>query len=332
MSMKEGKYDTPAAYQNGNSEDSPTSNNTTTGEKRIRKEDPQNAGNATESSEDKAIYEYLTFRTDLPLPPILGPRPEVEDETTLLDANHLPKNFPTAPDLTPYQDPMAWSQSRKRFMTWLSRCVTITAAWAAGAYIEPADELTKAWGISHVAYNTGITIFTCGFAVAPMILARFSEINGRRPVFITTGIVFVIGQIGCAVTESFSGMLISRFITGVGGSTFSTMVGGILADIWANHERNTPMTIFTGATMLGTGLGPLVSGFLAQNTSWRWVFYLQAILAATLIALITAFFRETRGSILLSRKAAVLNKWYSAMGIVQLFSCIFVSCTSVRLL
>lgn len=38
-----------------------------------------------------------------------------------------------------------------------------------------------------------------------------------------------------------------------GLATFSTMVGGILADVWITAERNTPMVLFTGATLLGTG-------------------------------------------------------------------------------
>ena len=60
-----------------------------------------------------------------------------------------------------------------------------------------------------------------------MVLAPFSEINGRRPVFIVSGLLFVLAQLFCAVTRLFSGMLIARFLAGVGGSTFSTMVGGV---------------------------------------------------------------------------------------------------------
>lgn len=65
-----------------------------------------------------------------------------------------------------------------------------------------------------------------------------------------------------------------------------------------------------GAAMFGTGLGPLCSGFLAQNTSWRWIFYVQVMSCGFLILLVILFFKETRGSVLLSRKARLLNQWY----------------------
>ena len=77
-----------------------------------------------------------------------------------------------------------------------------------------------------------ITVFTSGFAIAPMVLAPFSELNGRRPVFIATGLLFVICQLCCAVTRSFGGMLAARFFVGVGGSTFSTLVGGCVSDMY----------------------------------------------------------------------------------------------------
>ena len=96
----------------------------------------------------------------------------------------------------------------------------------------------------------------------------------------------------------------------VGGSTFSTMVGGVVSDIYHTEERNTPMALFSGAVLFGTGLGPLCSGFLAQNLSWRWVFYIQIITCGVCILAVIVFFKETRGSVLLSRKAQVLNRWY----------------------
>ncbi len=79
------------------------------------------------------------------------------------------------------------------------------------------------------------------------------------------------------------------------------------------HDRNTPMALFSGGALFGTGLGPLVSGFIAQNTNWRWVFWVQVCTCGLLVSAVTLFFKETRGSILLSKKARCLNKWYQEM-------------------
>jgi multidrug resistance protein len=143
-----------------------------------------------------------------------------------------------------------------------------------------------------------------------MVLAPFSEIHGRRPVFIASGILFVICQLCTAFTHSYASILVVRFFVGVAGSTFSTIVGGVVSDIYHTEDRNAPMALFSGAALFGTGWGPLVCGFIAQNTTWRWIFYTQSISCGLMVAVICVVFKETRGSVLLSRKAKVLNKWY----------------------
>ena len=239
------------------------------------------------------VYHYLDFDTELPLP------------------TSLQGNPPEPPDLRNLGSPFEWSETRKNLITWLSCAVTVLTAYTAGSYAAAAEQLMGKWNISRVAFNVGITAFTTGFSVAPMVLAPFSELNGRKPVFIATGVLFVICQLCCAVTPSYGGMLAARFFTGVGGSTFSTMVGGVVSDIYHTEDRNTPMALFAGAALFGTGLGPLCSGFVAQHLSWKWVFYVQVIADGLIILMVAVFFKETRGSVLLSRRAKILNKWYA---------------------
>lgn len=246
------------------------------------------------------VWRYLTFETELPHPTTIHP--------TIPDQEPPPE----LPNLVKYTNPFDWSTRRKDFTIWVSCVITALTAFSAGAYSPGVGQMTKEWGISNVAALVGITTFTTGFAVAPMVLAPFSEINGRRPVFIASGIIFVICQLCSGLTQSYAGMLVVRFFVGVGGSTFSTMVGGVVSDIYHAEDRNTPMALFSGGALFGTGFGPLICGFVAQNTTWRWIFYMQAITCGIMVALICVIFKETRGSVLLSRKAKVLNKWYEA--------------------
>lgn len=165
------------------------------------------------------IYHYLTFETELPAPTSLGPAQNGSAA-------------PQQPDLKNYVSPFTWSTPRKTFTTWLSCAVTVVTAYTAGSYSPPSQQMSEYWDVSQIAIYVGITTFTTGFAVAPMVLAPFSELNGRKPVFVATGILFVVCQLCCAVTRSYPGMLVARFFAGVGGSTFSTMVGGVVSDIY----------------------------------------------------------------------------------------------------
>ena len=120
---------------------------------------------------------HLTFTTVIP-------------ETVITPNSNKNIPLPPAPNLSCYSSPLEWSPQRKSIITWLSCGVTVLAGYAAGAYSPPQDELMKDWGVSEMVYNLGITAYTIGFAIAPMLLAPFSEVVGRRPVFLASGFVF----------------------------------------------------------------------------------------------------------------------------------------------
>ena len=257
------------------------------------------------SSRDEIVNHYLTFETNLPSPAYLS-QP---------DYPHSSQASPPAqcPNLDKYTSPFLWSSQRKTIITYLSCAATAVTAYAAGSYSSGSAQMQEEWNVSETAIAVGITTFTCGFGIAPMVLAPFSEINGRRPIFVVTGTLFVIFQLICALTPTFAGMLISRFLVGCCSSTFSTMVGGVVSDIYHAKERNTAMALFSGAALFGTGLGPIISGVVAYHTTWRWIFYLQVITCGTMMVFILFFFKETRGSVLLSKKAKALNKWIAQL-------------------
>jgi MFS family permease len=247
---------------------------------------------------DEGDLQYLTFETDIPS----------FSTITLPDGSVL-----DPPDLKKFQSPFHWSTARKNIVLFISCAVTLLAAYSAGAYSIAAEQLQPKFGLSNVAFNTGVTAWAVGFACSPMVLAPLSEISGRRPVFIGSGVLFLVALVGTAVTDSFAGMLVARFFVGAGASTFATMVGGVVSDIYHTEQRNTPMAIYSGSALAGTGLGPLCSGFIVERVSWRWVFYAQIISLGITLVVIIAFFNETRGGVLLSKKAKTLNLYYDKL-------------------
>ena len=120
---------------------------------------------------------YLSFTTPLPLP-VFSP-----SITPIVP-----------PDLKKFTSPFEWSSSRKSFTLWISCVATMVAGYTAGSYAPPAKQMALEWGVSEIVILVGITTFCAGFAIAPMILAPFSEINGRYPVFVGAGLVYLVSR------------------------------------------------------------------------------------------------------------------------------------------
>ena len=256
---------------------------------------------------------YLTFNT--PVPTANTTNPSSGAATTA-------PTLPAAPNLSLFTNPTLWSQPRKRLVLVLCLMSSFLTAYTAGSYAPAEGLLLIQLGAPNTySVTAGITMFTGGFGLAPMFLAPFSEINGRFPVFMTAGVMYVAFQAACGLVTNIEGMLFARFFTGVGGSVFSTMVGGVISDMYESKDRNTPMSLFSTFVLVGTGLGPLIASIMVQRLTygegdaagWKWVFWHQVIMAGVLMIAFLFFFKESRGSVVLSRKAKALNKWYDEL-------------------
>ncbi|OGM42573.1 hypothetical protein ABOM_007966 [Aspergillus bombycis] len=250
--------------------------------------------------------------------------------TATLSCSAIQSALPSPPDVQKYASPLRWPKWRKSIVTWISCVVTCVACYSAGEMSPASAELTAEWGITLTTYNSAVTVFCIGFGVAPMILATCSEINGRKPVFIGSGIIFCASTVACGGTRVFAGLLIARLFQGIGASTFSTMVGGVISDIYSTEERNIPMAQFSSAALLGTGLAPLLSSVVVYHSTWRWVYYSHAIVSGFCVAVMFLFFRETRSTVLLRRKADALNRYYEELEHLGYYGVIFEGTSEVR--
>lgn len=212
------------------------------------------------------------------------------------------------------QSPFTWPAGKKMVVLSSPFLAAALAAYSAGSYALASGPLRDKWQVTSTEFNVGITIFVTGFGFAPMILAPVSEAYGRYWVFAGSGIVFFVGTLGCAITDSYGGMIISRLVTGSGASVFATLTGGVVSDIYRKEDRNTPMSLYSLAILFGTGLGPLLSGVIVDRLGWRWIFYVQLMAIGATTLAILALFQETRSNVVLSRKCDALNKMAETHG------------------
>jgi len=147
-------------------------------------------------------------------------------------------------------------------------------------------------------------------------LITFGLFNGlSRPCFLSSiTYQFLVCQLLTALCRSYPWLIVTRFFMGVGGSTFGAMVGGIISDIFHASDRGFPMAFFSMFGLSFTGVGPLVSGLIVQNLSWRWIHWVQLMIGGVSMAVAFLVLKETRGSVLLSRKAKALNRFLDKRG------------------
>jgi multidrug resistance protein len=141
-----------------------------------------------------------------------------------------------------------------------------------------------------------------------MVFAPLSEMVGRRPVYGVTLLVALVFTILCAVSDNIGTLIVCPAIDGFALSALMILVGGTLADLWRDAERGVPMAAFSAAPFLGPAIGPLAGGFLGDHAGWRWLYWLQLILAFVAWLLIMFTVSETYTPVPLKRRAKSLRK------------------------
>lgn len=90
----------------------------------------------------------------------------------------FPERLPSS--VTKQTDPFTWSPKQKRMILALACFSTGMAAYSGGAYTSGLDQMSVEWGVGRVALLVGVTTFTTGFAIAPLLLAPLSEVSQLR--------------------------------------------------------------------------------------------------------------------------------------------------------
>lgn len=136
------------------------------------------------------------------------------------------------------------------------------------AYTFTYGQLEREFHSSREVNTLGLSLFVVGLACGPLFLAPLSEFYGRRWIYIISFIFVFIFIIPCAVAQNIQTIIITRFFDGVAGSTFLSVAGGTIGDMFDKAELSMPMMVYSGSPFLGPATGPIIAGFINQYTSW----------------------------------------------------------------
>ncbi|KAI0596970.1 major facilitator superfamily transporter [Biscogniauxia sp. FL1348] len=196
-----------------------------------------------------------------------------------------------------------------------SLCVTC----ASSIYTSTYSQMNPEFGISALVGTVGLSTFVLGISLGPLLMSPLSEFYGRRPIYLVSWTMFLIWLVPSAVAHNEATMLVVRFIDGFAGSSFLSVAGGTVSDVFKRHQIQAPMVIISLSPFIGPSLGPLLGGFINYNANWRWTYYVLIIWAFSLLVMIVLFAPETYHPILLREKARAIRKetgddrWQSPM-------------------
>ncbi|CAG84155.1 major facilitator superfamily domain-containing protein [Yarrowia lipolytica] len=191
-------------------------------------------------------------------------------------------------------------------------CATFLQITAnSSAFGNATGPIMKELHCGKVVASLGISLFILGLGSGPMLFAPLSEYYGRRPIYIAGLFLYVIFQLPVCLAPNIQTMLVGRFLSAFFSSSFAAVSGGTITDIFDKKTEGDmlvlAMSTFSISPFFGPVIGPLISGFIVQNTKWRWAFWVMMIWSGVLFAIVILFSKETYAPVLTERKVRRLR-------------------------
>jgi EmrB/QacA subfamily drug resistance transporter len=124
------------------------------------------------------------------------------------------------------------------------------------------------------------------------IYGKFADLFGRKPVFLFSIALFMVGSILCGQSQTMEQLIAFRLLQGLGAGGVLPLNQTILGDVYPLEERARITGLFSTIWGVSGLLGPAIGGFLTEHVSWRLVFYVNLPLCLLAIALISRFLHE----------------------------------------
>lgn len=153
--------------------------------------------------------------------------------------------------------------------------------------------VAETYGVStpRVALTTGL--YMMGLGLGSVIASPTAILFGKRPVYLVSGIIFILTAIWCALSPSYASLVVARIFMGLAVSPVECLPSATVAEIFFLHERAYRLGVYTLLLLGGKNLIPLVSAAIIESLGWRWVFYIVAMVVGFGLSLLFLFVPET---------------------------------------
>ena len=167
---------------------------------------------------------------------------------------------------------------RPRYNPWIV-ALTVTLA----TFMEVLDTSIANVALPHIAGGLSasqdestwvLTSYLVSNAVILPISAWLSVLVGRKKFYMACVGMFTVSSFLCGLAPTLGMLVLFRVMQGLGGGGLATSEQAILADTFSIEKRGMAFAIYGMAVVLAPAIGPALGGWITDNYSWRWIFYI----------------------------------------------------------
>jgi EmrB/QacA subfamily drug resistance transporter len=149
-----------------------------------------------------------------------------------------------------------------------------------------------------------VTGYLLASTISTPLYGKLGDLYGRKRIFQLSIVIFLVGSALCGLSQGMAELIVFRTIQGLGGGGLIVLAQAIIGDVVSPRDRGRYQGIFGAVFGLSSVAGPLIGGFLVDNASWRWIFYVNVPIGIVALAVIGVALRVPH-----QRREARIDVW-----------------------
>jgi EmrB/QacA subfamily drug resistance transporter len=131
-----------------------------------------------------------------------------------------------------------------------------------------------------------VLAFLLGLSVLLLSVGRLADMAGKKRIFATGLLIFVIGSVLCGFAPSIYALIAARLVQAIGAAMVIALGVAIVTETWPPQQRGQAIGFSAGVIALGIVIGPALGGLIISALSWRWIFFVNVPLGLLALFLI----------------------------------------------
>lgn len=185
------------------------------------------------------------------------------------------------------------------------------SSMAASIYFPILTTIERKFHITEEQANITVVVYYVFQGLSPSIMGNLADTLGRRPVILTSVLIYFVACLGIASCNSYSQLIGLRCLQAAGISPVIAVNSGMMGDVTTRKERGGYVGYTSGFQVLGSAFGALIGAGLSSRWGWRSVFWFLSIGSGTCLVISTLLLPETKRTIVGNASVppkSILNK------------------------
>src|SRR5947207_1299973 len=168
------------------------------------------------------------------------------------------------------------------FMEWLDTSIAnLALPYMAGSLGASNDEST--WVLTSYLVSNAVVLPISGW---------FASVLGRKRFFMICLTIFTLSSLLCGIAPSLGTIILFRVMQGAGGGGLQPMAQAILADTFPPEKRGLAFALYGVTVVVAPTVGPTLGGWITDNYTWRWIFFINLPVGILALLMIQAFVED----------------------------------------